>query len=98
MMHGEPGAGKTALLDWAIESAAGLRVVRVAGLESEMELAFAALQQLCAPIAAQLFISRATVAYHPRKVFAKLGISSRSQLGPALPGRPGAAPLVTPQG
>jgi DNA-binding CsgD family transcriptional regulator len=50
VMHGEPGVGKTALLDWAVESAAGLRVARVAGVESEMELAFAALQQLCAPM------------------------------------------------
>ena len=50
VMWGEPGAGKTALLDYAVESAAGLRVARVAGVESEMELAFAALQQLCAPM------------------------------------------------
>jgi DNA-binding CsgD family transcriptional regulator len=50
VLRGEPGVGKTALLDWAVESAAGLRVVRVAGVESEMELAFAALQQLCAPM------------------------------------------------
>src|SRR5260370_2573472 len=50
VMRGEPGVGKTALLDWAVESAASLRVARVAGVESEMELAFAALQQCCAPM------------------------------------------------
>src|SRR5277367_3668960 len=54
VVRGEPGVGKTALLDWAVGSAAGLRVVRVAGVESEMELAFAALQQLCAPMLGQL--------------------------------------------
>src|SRR3984885_3374112 len=50
VMRGEPGVGKTALLEYAIESAAGLRLARVAGIESEMELAFASLQQLCAPM------------------------------------------------
>ena len=54
VMRGEPGVGKTALLEYAIESAAGMRVARVAGVESEMELAFAALQQLCAPMLEKL--------------------------------------------
>ena len=49
VLRGEPGVGKTALLDDAIGSAADLRVLRAVGVESEMELAFAALQQLCAP-------------------------------------------------
>jgi DNA-binding CsgD family transcriptional regulator len=50
VMAGEAGVGKTALLDWMVGCATGLRVARVAGVESEMELAFAALQQLCAPM------------------------------------------------
>jgi hypothetical protein len=52
VVRGEPGVGKTALLEYAIESASDLRVARVAGVESEMELAFAGLQQLCAPMLA----------------------------------------------
>ena len=50
VVRGVPGIGKTALVEDAIESAAGFRVARTAGVESEMELAFAALDQLCAPM------------------------------------------------
>jgi DNA-binding CsgD family transcriptional regulator len=50
VVRGEPGVGKTALLQYAIDSASKLRVVRAVGVESEMELAFAGLQQLCAPM------------------------------------------------
>ena len=50
MVYGEVGVGKTALLDHTVAAAAGMRVARVAGIESEMELAYAALQQLCAPM------------------------------------------------
>jgi hypothetical protein len=54
VLRGEPGVGKTALLDYAIGSAPDLRLARTAGVESEMELAFAALQQLCAPLLGRL--------------------------------------------
>src|SRR5207253_5186722 len=52
VVHGETGVGKTALLDYfaARVSDAGCRVVSAAGVQSEMELAFAALHQLCAPL------------------------------------------------
>ena len=54
VMRGEAGVGKTALLESAIRSASGFRVMRAVGVESEMELAFAALQQLCAPMLERL--------------------------------------------
>jgi DNA-binding CsgD family transcriptional regulator len=50
VVSGEPGVGKTALVESVIGSASGFRVMRAVGVESEMELAFAALQQLCAPL------------------------------------------------
>ncbi|MGX1811949.1 ATP-binding protein [Nocardia sp. NPDC055321] len=50
VVHGVAGVGKSALLDYAQDAATGLRIVRAVGVESEMELAFATLHQLCAPL------------------------------------------------
>ncbi|MDX6591948.1 MAG: hypothetical protein QOJ13_1144 [Gaiellales bacterium] len=50
VVHGEPGVGKTAVLDWMVEDGHLLRVLRTVGVEGEMELPFAALQQLCRPV------------------------------------------------
>ena len=50
VVHGEPGVGKTALLEYAIEAGQGYRVARTSGVEGEMELPFAALQQLCSSL------------------------------------------------
>src|SRR5271170_4557892 len=47
VMHGEPGIGKTALLDFTAELDTGLKVVRAVGAESETELAFGGLHRLC---------------------------------------------------
>jgi DNA-binding CsgD family transcriptional regulator len=47
VVYGEPGVGKTALLDSATEASPDFRIVRTAGVEGEMELAFAALYHLC---------------------------------------------------
>ncbi len=54
VVRGEPGIGKTALLDYAVGRALGFRVVRAWGVESEMELAFAGLHQLCVPMLGRL--------------------------------------------
>ena len=50
LVRGDPGIGKTALLNYLAGRASGCRVVRVAGVQSEMELAFAGLHLLCAPM------------------------------------------------
>src|SRR5688572_24543217 len=50
VLRGEAGIGKTALLEYLVESTSDLTVVRAVGVESEMELAFASLHQLCAPM------------------------------------------------
>jgi DNA-binding CsgD family transcriptional regulator len=50
VLRGEAGIGKTALLEYLVGSASDLTVVRGVGVESEMELAFASLHQLCGPL------------------------------------------------
>ena len=50
VLRGEPGVGKSALLEQLIASASGLRVVRAAGIEGEVDLPYAGLHQLCRPM------------------------------------------------
>jgi DNA-binding CsgD family transcriptional regulator len=54
VLRGEAGVGKTALLEFLVANASGCRIARAAGVESEMELAFAGVHQLCAPMLSEL--------------------------------------------
>ena len=77
VVRGEPGVGKTALLDDMAARASGCRVVRAAGVQSEMELAFAGLHQLVAPMLDRL---------------EHLPVPQRDALWTAFGVRPGPAP------
>ncbi len=50
VLRGEAGVGKTALIDYLADASSGCRLLKVSGVESEMELAFAGVHQLCAPM------------------------------------------------
>src|SRR3954469_13803912 len=50
VLRGEPGVGKTALLEYVVERATACRVAHATGVQAEMELAFAGVHQLCAPM------------------------------------------------
>nr|WP_109030481.1 helix-turn-helix transcriptional regulator [Streptomyces rubrogriseus] len=54
VLRGEPGVGKSTLLDHLAENASGFRILRAVGVESEMELAFAGLHQLCMPLTSRI--------------------------------------------
>jgi DNA-binding CsgD family transcriptional regulator len=54
VIRGEAGLGKTVLLQHAVGQATGFKVAQIAGIESEMELPFAGLHQLCAPMLSQI--------------------------------------------
>jgi DNA-binding CsgD family transcriptional regulator len=77
VIAGEPGVGKTTLLEYVRERASGCRVVWAAGVQAESELAFAALHQLCAPLLVRL---------------ERLPGPQRDALGTAFGLRAGAAP------
>src|SRR3954467_14757794 len=50
VLRGEAGIGKTALMQYCARQASGCRVAQVAGVESELEMPFAAMHQLCSPM------------------------------------------------
>src|ERR1700754_690542 len=50
VLRGEAGIGKTALLEFLADRATGCRVTRAVGVQAEMELAYAGLHHLCAPL------------------------------------------------
>jgi len=75
VVRGEAGVGKTALLRYCARQASGFRVARIAGVESEMELPFAGLHQLCAPMLGRL-------AALPEPQQAALGVALGLSSGP----------------
>lgn len=77
VLRGEPGIGKTALLRHLLARATGCRTITAAGVQSEMELSYAGLHQLCAPLLAGLD---------------QLPVPQRDALGTAFGLRVGAAP------
>ncbi len=89
ILHGEAGVGKTALLQYLSERAsdAGCQVVSAAGVQSEMELAFASLHQLCTP-----FLDRLKAIPKPQQdsLSTTFGLTSGAGARPVL-GRPGCA-------
>ena len=76
VVRGEAGVGKTALLHYCARQASGFRVARIAGVESEMELPFAGLHQLCAPM-----LGRLGALPQPQQV--ALGVALGLSSGPA---------------
>ncbi|MGD3112933.1 AAA family ATPase [Streptomyces sp. YGL11-2] len=84
LLHGEAGIGKTALLEHAAARAQGLRVLRVEGIESEMELGFSGLHQLVLPILQVLDRLPAPQARALRSVFGLVDVPVRDRLTVAL--------------
>ena len=72
-IRGEPGVGKTALLRYTARQASGLRTTEVEGVQAEMELPFAGIHQLCAPMLDRLDVLAAPQQHALRVA---LGVSS----------------------
>ena len=83
VLRGEAGVGKSALMEYVASASAGCRVVRTAGVESEMELPFAGVHQLCAPMLSRIddpagTATRPRWARHSDSSLATLPIASSS--------------------
>jgi DNA-binding CsgD family transcriptional regulator len=78
VVHGDAGVGKTALLDYAAEAGPEFRIARTSGIEAEMELPFAAVQQLCSPLLEHM-------ARLPQPQHDALGVAFGLIAGPAHP-------------
>ena len=76
VVHGEPGVGKTALLEYAVEGGRGFRIARTFGVEAERELPFAAVQQLCSPFLEHM-------EHLPQPQHDALGVAFGLSMGPA---------------
>src|SRR5215218_10064919 len=76
VVRGEAGVGKTALFHYCARQASGFRVARIAGVESEMELPFAGLHQLCAPMLGR-------IGALPQRQQSALGVALGLSSGPA---------------
>ena len=77
VIRGEPGIGKTTLLDQAVDQASGFQVARATGVESEMELPYAGLHQLCLPM-----LDRLTLLPAPQREAAGVAFGTASGRSP----------------
>src|SRR5215211_2488119 len=91
VLRGEAGVGKTALLDYCARQAKGFRVARIAGVESEMELPFAALHQLCTPMLGHI---DAVPAPQQTALHVAFGLSSGDAPNPVVVGLAGLSLLA----
>src|SRR3977135_3014191 len=91
VVRGDAGVGKTALLEDALTTALGFRVAHTVGVQSEVELAYAALEHLCGPMLDRL--DRLPEPQHAA-LGAALGVRAGTSAG-AVPGRTcGAQPVI----